>query len=54
MVTSSKLAQLTNKHSSLDQMKASMMTDTGEAPKMTLWEARRLNEQHMELLKEQR
>lgn len=45
MVASSKLAQLTNRNSSLDEIKAaSMKTDIGDVPKMTLWEARRLNE----------
>jgi len=34
-------------------MKAqTMKEDNGDIPKMTLWEARRLNEQHMELLAE--
>ena len=55
MVASSKLAMMTQRHSSLDEMKAqTMKEDNGDIPKMTLWEARRLNEQHMELLAEQR
>jgi len=60
VITNSKLQQLTQRHSGLSE-KASglemprMIGDQHDTiPRMTLREGRRLNEQHMALLKEQR